>query len=338
MKNDQVTDVINTLKPAVDDLADAAFERRPAPSVLRAHAMTAHHTHVRAPSRRRPVWLAGAASVAAAAVATVAVYSMGTGTSRPATQTRLTAATTFLDKAADAAANRPNPRPGPHQWLYISSTTVGTGWPLRHDAQWLRADGRKLAFFQDGKLILKNTTPGYSVLASYDMLAKLPTDPHALLAEIAKLPSTGPGVGDGRLVQPILGAPSVTPFLRAGSRGSSESLNRSSSEFLTLAYLIWNSPVGAPPATRAALYRALSEIPGITIDPNARTLTGRHVVSLSGLLFDPKTYELVGSRSVANADLTTDCDVHNVCHTVRPGTVTSEDLKTVRHVAAPGDR
>ncbi|MFC4908901.1 hypothetical protein [Actinomadura gamaensis] len=119
MKNDQVTQVINALKPTVDELADAAFERRPDPSAIRARA------EVSAPSvarTRRPVRKAGFAlgAVAALTAAGVAVAVMLPGGDHAPGTTPHTAALdarTVLLASADTAAKQP--------------TTHGTCWYSR---------------------------------------------------------------------------------------------------------------------------------------------------------------------------------------------------------------
>ncbi|RFU39691.1 hypothetical protein DZF91_21140, partial [Actinomadura logoneensis] len=66
MKNDQVNAVINALRPAVDELADAAYERRPDPSVLRDREV-AVSAPARRPVRRTALGLGLGAVTAAAA-------------------------------------------------------------------------------------------------------------------------------------------------------------------------------------------------------------------------------------------------------------------------------
>ncbi|WP_026412299.1 hypothetical protein [Actinomadura oligospora] len=114
MKSDQVNAVINALKPAVDELADAAYERRPAPSVLRAREVTAS---VR---RRRPVRgiaLGLGAVTAAAAVAVAATLPSGGSGHHQATPSAAIDTRAFLLASADTAAKQP--------------TTHGTCWYKR---------------------------------------------------------------------------------------------------------------------------------------------------------------------------------------------------------------
>ena len=101
----------------------------------------------------------------------------------------------MLDRAADAAGSQPGGRPGPHQWVYIEETHADlvTLRPLT-DIIWLRADGRQIGFLRNGMLVIQKVSASdasdYSAVASYDLLAKLPTDPGALLADIYKMQAT----------------------------------------------------------------------------------------------------------------------------------------------------
>jgi hypothetical protein len=293
--------------------------------------------------RRRPrsrrMWGFGIASTAAVAAA-CAVLASGTVPRAPAS-IRLDAAV-VLDRAAGAISSQPGARPGPHQWIYIESTHLADPLNPRAvtDDLWLRADGRQIGFLRNGKLVVQDVPAGaaggYSAVTSYDTLAKLPTDPKALLADIYAMPTGGNGLGSGSLAHQILGAP---PLLPLGT-------GRNSSAFLNLAQLIWNSPAGAPPGVQAALYRAMAQIPGITVDVNARTVNGQPAISVGGLLFDPHTYQMIGARSVTPNSISqcptaqggaTVANPH--CRVIPAGTVLEEILQTgVKFVSAPGQR
>jgi hypothetical protein len=292
--------------------------------------------------RRRPVPVLAAigtatATAVIAGAAAIAVVASGAehGTPGPI---RLDAVT-VLDRAAVAVSSRPAVQPGPNQWIYIEKTYFAYGITARPrtDVMWLRADGRRIGFLQDGKLVVQDVpaseSGGYSAVASYDLLAKLPTNPSALLADIAKLPGGG-GLGSASLGDPLLGGP---PLLLLG-RGR----GRNNSEFHNLAQLIWNSPAGAPPKVQAALYRAMALIPGITVDASARTITGQPAISLSGLLFNPRTYQMIGARAVAPAP-SQFCAATQPgppdCRILPAGTLMNEIILTVvKFVSGPGQR
>ncbi len=78
MKNDEVNSVIDSLKPVIDELADAAYERRPDVAAVRARAY-ASAPSPRAVRKWRPVIVAGTATVAAAAVVVATVTLSGAG-------------------------------------------------------------------------------------------------------------------------------------------------------------------------------------------------------------------------------------------------------------------
>ncbi|GAA4508623.1 hypothetical protein GCM10023191_068570 [Actinoallomurus oryzae] len=107
MKHDELDRVVNALRPAtVDELADAAYERRPDAALVRARAGTS------APSphparRRRPAYALGATAVAAAAAVLVAgSLSGGHGGARNGPN-GTGGARTFLLASAETAARQP---------------------------------------------------------------------------------------------------------------------------------------------------------------------------------------------------------------------------------------
>lgn len=109
MKNDEVSKVIDTLKPMIDELADAAFERRPDAAAVRMRA-GASAPSPRAARRWRPVIVAGTATVAAAAVvaATVTLSGGGQGGHEGGTGGQEALNTrTFLLASAETAAKQP---------------------------------------------------------------------------------------------------------------------------------------------------------------------------------------------------------------------------------------
>jgi hypothetical protein len=108
VQNDEVSNVIDNLKPVVDELADAAFERRPDAAAvrMRAGASTPGPRRVR---RWRPIIIAGTAVAAGAAVvAAMALPGGGQGGREGGTggdealNTR-----TFLLASAETAAKQP---------------------------------------------------------------------------------------------------------------------------------------------------------------------------------------------------------------------------------------
>jgi hypothetical protein len=90
----------------------------------------------------------------------------------------------------------------------------------------------------------------------------------------------------------------------------------------------------------------MAQIPGITVDVNARTVNGQPAISVGGLLFDPHTYQMIGARSVTPNSISkcptaqggaTAANPH--CRVTPAGTVLEEILQTgVKFVSAPGQR
>ena len=128
MKHDDLDSVIDALKPAVvDQLADAAYERRPDPALVRAGASTVSPRLLRErrPARRLAFATGAAAVVTATAVLAAGALSGGhgggTGQNEP-TDTRA-----FLLASADTAAKQP----ATHGTCWYSRTRMWQNVPIR---------------------------------------------------------------------------------------------------------------------------------------------------------------------------------------------------------------
>jgi hypothetical protein len=216
------------------------------------------------------------------------------------------AADLLATRAAAAAAARPAVSPG--QWIYRQrlDRTLGHGMlclsPGRHPVSgtcpsrplkfegWSTADGTRSAWFYGGKLIRGGGAP---VPVRYADLGTLPRDPAAIVAYIAKkwaYPKTG-------------GGPASAAF-----QGISALLDN---------YVL-------PPTVAAELYRALAGIPGVTVNPHATDLAGRHGPAFTlrvkdrpgydvfELILDPHTYTLMGFTEATHGVTTRDRHVHLV--------------------------
>lgn len=236
--------------------------------------------------------LAGGLAVASTAAVVVLVSQQAPATlaARPAGRpgvVRLLSASQVLGRAAAAAASRPTLLPGPHQWVYqkgIKSLTDGSArFTL---AGWTRFDGRESAAFENGKLVLYPGTPQAAELlatpqAAARYLASLSADPAAVLAAIYHQADTQP-------------------------REQWVSPNRDARAYSTLITLLWNAPVGVPPAHQAAAFRAMAKIPGVTVRTGLVDVAGRPAIGLgfspgNGLtgyfLLNPRTYAVSGLSS-----------------------------------------
>src|SRR5882757_88113 len=139
----------------------------------------------------RPV-IAAAAALAVSAGILVALPNKDTGN----TDTPRTLAT-VLAAAAAYADTQEAQRPEPDQWILSDRVTCQLGCSLQ--PSWVRGDGKKIAHeeYSYGKWsLVTNECPFYPTgtvkdgpIAAYDILAKLPTEPHALLKEVATNPA-----------------------------------------------------------------------------------------------------------------------------------------------------
>jgi hypothetical protein len=166
---------------------------------------------------------------------------------QPASPVKLLAA-----RAAAAALSRPDVRPG--QWVYRETEISGKAGKLEKNGSqelWSTADDNTEASYYNGKLGLyyrdrnNNGVMGaldfFPVPLSYRSLGSLPAQPGALvkrLAEIGVRAHTGEPVGCAQ------SAASCTAFLAI-------------SELLS-SYVM-------PPALTAEIYRALGDIPGVSV-------------------------------------------------------------------------
>ncbi|MEU9844266.1 CU044_5270 family protein [Actinomadura sp. NPDC048032] len=264
---------------AHDPAGRAAFER--------ITASTARRT---GPSRRTTFRLVAAGGVAGALIAGTAVATSGGGTHRPA-PVAATEAQQVLNVAATFALKQPFTAPRPGQWVYTETRyrrsgvpgrgqIVKPGSPLRPqvDRNWVRADGKRMALYDHGKLVTSATGGGTPPI-DYATVSKLPTDPDGMLAWARK---------------------QKTP---ADPNGGA---------FQLLGSLLLNNGV-LPPAQTAAAYRAMAKIPGVIVDRTAKDGTGHTAVSVSFLiegwakdeiLLDPSTYAYRGHRTTVARDHT----------------------------------
>lgn len=196
-----------------------------------------------------------------------------------------------LERAARAAESRPFTPPRPDQWIFTEfrgrkgATPNG---PLSRDPgkirvtrQWQRADGKKAALIEKGRLEILGTMPT-TPPSDYPSLAAMPTEPGALLAWVYK---------------------------DLGGLGETAE-GRYSTAYTMLGAVLRDNVL--PPKVEAALYRAIKRIPGVRLERGVDA-AGRPALALGRLtegwlseqlLIDPKTYTYLGERSVAVKDHT----------------------------------
>jgi hypothetical protein len=222
-----------------------------------------------------------AAAATAAAVVLVSERAPAAVHARPPV-VRLLSATQVLDKAAAAAASRPASMPSPHEWLYEKGVK-SHGSHAFAISGWTRFDGQESAALQGGKLVIYPGTPGD---------AKLLATPQAAAGYLASLPATAHGV-----------LAAIYHKADAQPRDQWASPNRDARAYSILMTLLWNAPVGVPPAHQAAAFRALAKIPGVTVRTGLLDAAGRPAIGLSfrpgnGLtgyfLLNPSNYTVSG--------------------------------------------
>ncbi|MCI3274926.1 CU044_5270 family protein [Streptomyces cylindrosporus] len=250
----------------------------------------------------------------------------------PALTTQLGAATTkgvpqLLDQISLAAADVSQPAVKPGQYIYIESKTADTfvktvddksslaSHALHNRQVWMSPDGAKGWLIDpavndspEGETLSLPDEKGNPYKASlnapsYDYLAKLTTDPDALLAKIYK-----------------------------ETKGHGNSPDQEA--FTTIGDLVGES---YPPADLyPALFKAAEKIPGVVVVNDAVDAVGRHGVAVARLdetsgardewIFDKETHVFLGERTVQVRKVTSEGVV------IKPGTVLYTSAITNRTV------
>ncbi|MFD8595982.1 CU044_5270 family protein [Kitasatospora sp. NPDC059646] len=277
-----------------------------APAAPAAPAARARTRRLRRPAIVLPALAAAAAAAVLAATATVGGgpghrAALATG---PALTTRIGAAspqgvTQLLDQASLVAAPDSHPALAPGQYVYIESRTADTfvktvngrsslaSHALHERQVWYSADGTKGWLIDpavndspEGETLSLPDEQGNTPVAglnhpSYDLLAKLPADPDALLATIYEQ-----------------------------TRGHGNSPDQEA--FTTIGDLLGESY--PPPALTKALFKAAGKIPGVVAVDDAVDAVGRHGTAVARLdetsgqreewIFDTTTHVFLGKRTV----------------------------------------
>jgi hypothetical protein len=245
-------------------------------------------------------WRIAAAGLAAAAVAGfIAAQVVAPGGARPA---GMITVHELAYRAAAAAVRQPRVRAG--QWVFWhekQAADVGCSHCLTGTFDvWTTADSQHAAWVYKGKVVSLGTGPfygqpepfvvphgGWSATEvtwqspiSYADLGSLPRDPRALVRYLGhlKLPGQDPApVREFQVIQDLL-----------------------------TSYVM-------PPRLTAELYLALADISGVTVDPHAVDVAGRHGAGfrmavppgegggLTEIIIDPVTFHLLGTALIATA-------------------------------------
>ncbi|MFB4271399.1 CU044_5270 family protein [Nonomuraea sp. GTA35] len=279
------------------------------------------------PRRRRPhlAWrLALAASVALAVSAGVLAVR---GDEQPAT-TPVASVQELGDKAARSAETDPyETTPSPGRWLYVKQTIA----PLRKEPEpevdrdkritletWHSLDGKQIALDDGrGKLVIEEYGPGITAAD----LDKAPVTPEEMIARIGASVDATP----------------VTEFDDADA-------TRQERIFRTISRLLGEQPLVAD--VRAALFRALPMIEGVSVKQDAIDAAGRHGVAFHyagawerlEIIVSAQDYRFLGTYGESVADRTFN-PPGGATRTVKAGTPLVWSARmTAKVVDKPGDQ
>jgi hypothetical protein len=293
------TDEITLFRDARPDVAPYSA---PARQQLRAALLTEGTRPAPRPSagRRRIVAVTGLTAALAVGVTVLQNIDFGDGhPNHPAVLGPVASAGELASRAIrQAAGSAWHPRPD--QWGYVkmmlADSSKGSAGSLNGPPDrrvtvetWTGVDGARTASVVNGKVVVRtrNTKErdGQGV-ASYRYVLSLPTDPNALLAAVTRQ-----------------AVPTGDAF--------------SAIEVLMRQYVL-------PPKLRAAMYGALTRIPGVRLDTDVTDAAGRRGVGLyrieegylrDDIIVNPVTYAYMGDRAIAirdHATLGTDGDTRSV--------------------------
>lgn len=200
----------------------------------------------------------------------------------------------LLERAAVAAERKAFVAPRPDQWVYFEDRYISYAQDGRRledgvFRSWHRADGAGRAFIDErGKLQVYEFEPPRATAGrpappgGYEELLALPRNPHALLRwAYAQNMENGDDSKDGVV-------------------------------FLFFNHLLRDKVL--PPELEAAIFRALKQMPGVTVTENAVDVLGRPAVAIGHtedwlheeLLLDGQTYAYRGERSTVVKNTTID--------------------------------
>ncbi|MGA5761497.1 CU044_5270 family protein [Nonomuraea bangladeshensis] len=231
---------------------------------------------------RRLGWQAAVAGALAVAIGTGVVVARGQPRVVPVANVR-----ELGERAAQAAYDDRGQVPGPGQWLYIrerqapQSEDGGYGVDVSRRVvweQWTSVDGKQVAAMVDGKLLVQGNHPG---LGAAD-LARQPVTPEGVLAKIRQR------LEDMHMVW-----------------GGSEPPPSMDEQLFQAVYQLMGTQA-LPPEVRAALFRGLATIPGVSFTENVVDADGRRGVAFShtgararyDLILDPVDFRFLGTYGV----------------------------------------
>jgi len=251
---------------------------------------------LRRPTRR--FTLAAVATVGLAGVL-VAVPTLRVGSAAPPATAQ---AQEILTHAATVAANAPVLKANKNQFVYIKSYAAwgdgSTNHPNVIQEEWLSVDGTRNGWtrvvnVKTGAVVVDDPYPGCinGMLAASapggNGLDGKPIPCKPIPAYRDDLPTTTAGMYKYLYTIP----------LRPGVRATDQEAFVVAGDLIRSSYL--------PPASLAALFNAVAEIPGVFVRQNVADASGRVGIAVartelggsSALLFDPKTYQFIGEAT-----------------------------------------
>jgi hypothetical protein len=238
------------------------------------------------------VGLAAALAAAVAAAVVLAVPHPG-GTGKTITVREL------AYRAAGAAERQPQVRPG--QWVYWKETRSRARSSIFQ--VWTTADSTKAAFVANGKVHRFHFPGGGPQYIGQPEGSSLPGRGTVTGGETGTIPVKYAGLGSlPRSPQALLRYLTNLPLPHRSGWGPAPVRQFVIIEDLLTTYVM-------PPRLTAELYRALGEIPGVTVDTHAVDVAGRpgigfrHTVQPAAgteeIIIDPHTYRLMGTALIA---------------------------------------
>ncbi|WP_020659878.1 CU044_5270 family protein [Amycolatopsis benzoatilytica] len=236
-------------------------------SAAREKLLRAAAAEVKAERRKKFGWAgAGVAGIAAAITAVAALGPFGSAQTAAADPVRV------LHDAAAAALNNPDAPPRGDQFLYVKTQT-----PAGTREEWLSADGEQDGYVRaDGK----GMPAPVCVDGKYHPAGE-------------KLPE--PKQGCQKTPAYRKGLPATTDQMYKYLGGGSAAMGAKVGQLSSESYLA--------PQSRAAMYNAVAEVPGLTAVENAKDPAGRAGIGVSWqgttLVFDPATHAYLGTTAEA---------------------------------------
>jgi hypothetical protein len=279
-----------------------------------------HRRRFRLPGLGVRIAVVGAFALAILSVVTVENLD-GTGADVPL------ASAAVLEQAAVAAEEKPFIAPRDDQWIYIEDRFTTSDGKTGTSRGWRRADGTAFAWMRGGSGLRVETLqprgrgrpgrPAPGLLDSYKRLAALPTDPEALLRWAYQRAENITGSGT----------------------------NEHGDVYLMFNHMLRENVL--PPELEAAIFRALKQIPGVTVVDTV-DVAGRPAIALGlgtsdwlheELLLDKETYAYRGERSTVVRDAVIDpLKAGNARGEVKKGSKVVAERVVTAIVDEPGQR